>query len=107
MVAVLDLVPVVGSVIAGAVVALMALTVSVAACIATLGFFVTYKIIEDYLLLPKLIGKMVAVPAVVTVIAVLLGGALLGVAGALVSIPIAAAALLILQEVSIPRLDDA
>jgi predicted PurR-regulated permease PerM len=107
MVAVLDLVPVVGSVIAGTVVALMGLTVSVPVCVATVGLFVAYKLIEDYLLLPKIISRVVRVPAVVTVVAVLIGGALLGVVGALVAIPVAAAALLVLREVIIPRLDEA
>jgi predicted PurR-regulated permease PerM len=106
-VAVLDLVPVVGSVIAGAAVTLMALTVSPTVCVATACFFVVYKLIEDYVLLPKIIGRAMAIPAVVTVVAVLLGGVLLGVAGALVSIPVAAAALLIVREVSVPRLDQA
>jgi predicted PurR-regulated permease PerM len=39
------------------------------------------------------------------VVAVLLGGALLGVVGALVAIPAAAALLLLVQEVLFPRLD--
>jgi predicted PurR-regulated permease PerM len=107
MVAVLDLVPVVGSAIAGAVVALMALTVSPTVCAATVGFFVTYKLVEDYVLLPRIIGRAVAVPAVVTVVAVLVGGVLMGVPGALVAIPLAAAALLIMREVTVPRLDEA
>jgi predicted PurR-regulated permease PerM len=47
------------------------------------------------------------VPALVTVVAVLIGGALLGVVGALVAIPIAAALLLLAQEVLYPRLDRA
>jgi predicted PurR-regulated permease PerM len=50
------------------------------------------------------VALTVSVP-VATVMAVLLGGALAGVTGALVSIPMAAAVLLILREVSIPWLD--
>jgi predicted PurR-regulated permease PerM len=106
-VAVLDLVPVVGSVIAGVLVALMGLTVSLPVCVATVGLFVAYKLTEDYVLLPRIISRVVRVPAVVTVVAVLIGGALLGVVGALVAIPVAAAALLVLREVVIPRLDEA
>ena len=105
MVAVLDLVPVIGTLVAGVAVVAVALTVSVPTCLGVLGVLAVYKVIEDYLLLPKVIGRAVAVPAVVTVVAVLLGGVLAGVAGALVSIPLAAAALLILREVSIPWLD--
>jgi predicted PurR-regulated permease PerM len=106
-VAVLDLVPVIGSVIGGVLVSLVALTVSLPACLATIGFFVLYRFLEDYLLVPKIIGGVLKVPALVTVVAVIVGGALLGVVGALVAIPIAAAVLLLVQEVLYPRLDRA
>jgi predicted PurR-regulated permease PerM len=102
----LDLVPVVGSTIAGVVVALVALTVSLPVCIATIVFFVAFRLIEDYLLVPRIIGRAVNVPALITVVAVLIGGAVLGIVGALVAIPIAAAVQLIIQEVLYPRLDE-
>ncbi|MCV7011639.1 AI-2E family transporter [Mycolicibacterium madagascariense] len=100
-----DLVPVVGSTIAGVVVAAVALTVSLPVCIATIAFFVVFRLVEDYLLVPKIIGRAVEVPALTTVVAVLVGGALLGIVGALVAIPIAAALQLIVTEVLYPRLD--
>ncbi|MGO9925829.1 MAG: AI-2E family transporter [Mycobacterium sp.] len=105
-VALLDLVPVVGSTIAGVVVAAVALTVSLPVCIATTVFFVVFRLLEDYLLVPRIIGRAVKVPALITVVAVLIGGALLGIVGALVAIPIAAALLLLTQEVLYPRLDE-
>ena len=104
-VALLDLVPVVGSTIAGVVVAAVALTVSLPVCIATIIFFVVFRLIEDYLMVPRMIGRAVKVPAEVTVVAVL-GGALLGIVGALVAIPVAAALQLLTQEVLYPRLDE-
>jgi predicted PurR-regulated permease PerM len=107
LVALLDLVPVLGTAIAGIGVSLVALTVSWPVALATAGFFLVYRLVEDYLLVPRIIGKAVEVPALVTVVAVLLSGVLLGVVGALVAIPIAAALLLILREVASPRLDQA
>ncbi len=107
MVALLDLVPVVGSTVAGIVVALVALTVSVPVCIATIAFFIVYRLLEDYLLVPKVIGHAVEVPALVTVVSVLIGGALLGIIGALVAIPTAAAVLLLVREVLVPSQDQA
>jgi predicted PurR-regulated permease PerM len=106
-VAILDLVPVVGSTIAGVVVAAVSLTVSLPVCVATVVFFVVFRLLEDYLLVPRIIGRAVKVPALITVVAVLLGGALLGIVGALVAIPVAAALQLIMQEVLYPRLDKA
>ncbi|HEX4721867.1 MAG TPA: AI-2E family transporter [Pseudonocardiaceae bacterium] len=104
-VAVLDLIPVVGSTAGGVIVCLVALTVSWPVCIATIAFFLAYRAAEDYLLVPKIIGGVLKVPALVTVVAVLLGGALLGIVGALVAIPAAAAVLLLAREVLFPRLD--
>ncbi|CAM4140704.1 AI-2E family transporter [Kibdelosporangium persicum] len=105
VVAVLDLIPIAGALLAGVIVALMALTVSLPVCLATVGFLVAYQLIEDYLLLPKIIGRAVRTPAVVTLVAVLLGAVLLGVIGALVAVPIAAAILLMLTEIWLPYQD--
>lgn len=105
LVAVLDLIPIVGSTIAGVIVALVSLTVSFPVMIATVGFFIALRLIEDYLLVPRIIGRTVRVPALVTVVSVLLGGALLGVVGALLAIPVAAALLLVVRETVLPSLD--
>ena len=101
----MDLIPVIGSTIGGAVVSLVALTVSLPVAIATLAFYIAYRLAEDYLLVPRIMGSTVQVPAVVSIVAVLIGGALLGIVGALVAIPVAAALRLLLQEVAFRRLD--
>jgi predicted PurR-regulated permease PerM len=79
--------------------------VSVPAGLATAGFFVGYRVLEDYVLLPKIVGRAVRIPPLVTVVAVLLGFALLGVVGAFVAVPVAAAVLLVVREVAVHRLD--
>ena len=104
-VAILDLIPF-GSSVAGVIVALVALTVSLPVSVATLAFFAALRFVEDYLLVPKIIGRVLNVPAVGTLLAVLVGGAMLGVVGALVAIPVAAAIQLLTQEVLFPRLDE-
>jgi predicted PurR-regulated permease PerM len=107
MVAVFDLIPVVGSTVAGVIVSLVALTVSLPVAIATAVFYTVYRLLEDYLIVPRVIGKAVAVPATVTIVAVLIGGAVLGLLGALVAIPVAAAIDILLRETVFPRLDEA
>jgi predicted PurR-regulated permease PerM len=104
-VALLDLIPVIGSTIGGIIVTLVALTVSLPVALFTIGFYVGYRLAEDYLLVPRILGRAVKVPAVVSVVAVLVGGALLGIIGALVAIPAAAALRLWLDEVAFRRLD--
>ena len=105
-VALVDLIPVIGSYIGGAAVVLTALAVSLPVAIATLVFMIVYKLAEDYFIVPRVMGRTVQVPATVTLVAVLIGGALLGIIGALVAIPVAAAARLLLQEIAFRRLDN-
>jgi predicted PurR-regulated permease PerM len=105
-VAFLDLIPVIGSTVGGAVVSLVALTVSLPVALATLGFYIAYRLAEDYLIVPRIMGRTVEVPAIVSLLAVLIGGVLLGIVGALVAIPVAAAIRLLLNEILIHRLDN-
>ena len=104
-VALLDLIPVIGSTVGGAVVSLVALTVSLPVALATLAFYVAYRLAEDYLIVPRIMGRTVQVPAIVSLIAVLIGGVLLGIIGAFVAIPVAASIRLLLHEIAIRRLD--
>ena len=105
VVAILDLFPY-GSSVGGFVVALVALTVSIPVSIATVAFYIVFRLAEDYLLTPKIIGRAVKVPGGVTVVAVMIGGALLGVVGALMAIPVAAAIQLLVSELLFPKLDE-
>jgi len=79
--------------------------VSLPAAIATLAFYIAYRLAEDYLIVPRIMGRTVEVPAVVSLVAVLVGAVLLGIVGALVAIPVAAAIRVILNEVTFPRMD--
>jgi predicted PurR-regulated permease PerM len=85
---------------------LVALTVSIPVSIATVAFYIVFRLAEDYLLTPKIIGRAVKVPGGVTVVAVMIGGALLGVVGALMAIPVAAALQLLVSELLFPKLDE-
>ncbi len=105
-VAILDLFPY-GSAVAGVVVSLVALTVSIPIAIATVAFYIVFRLAEDYLLTPRIIGRAVKVSGGVTVAAVLIGASMLGVIGALAAIPIAAALQLLVQELLFPALDKA
>ena len=106
-VALLDIIPVVGSTVAGLAVTAVALTVSLPVALATVGFFVVYRLLEDYVLVPRIIGRAVDIPPLVTVVAVLAGATLLGLVGALVAIPLSAGVLLLVREMLFPRLDAA
>jgi predicted PurR-regulated permease PerM len=105
LVALLDLIPVVGSTIGGAIVALVALDKGVTILIATAAFYIVYRFIEDHLLNPLVFRRTVQVSAGLSIVATLIGGALLGILGALVAIPIAATIQVVLEKVTFPSLD--
>ena len=69
-------------------------------------YYVIYMQIESYVLSPRIMATAVKVPGPVVVIAALTGGTLLGLLGALIAIPVAAAILIIIKEVVIPAQDE-
>jgi predicted PurR-regulated permease PerM len=101
----LDLVPLIGATIAAVLVSLVGFTESVTIGLICLAFYVAYQQFENYVVYPRVMRRAVDVPAALTVVAALLGGALLGVVGALLAIPTAAAVLLVVRQVVIPRMD--
>ena len=99
-----DLIPLVGATIAAVAVSTLGFIDSLAAGFACVIFYVAYQQVENYVIYPRVMRRAVDVPAPVTVVAVLIGGALLGITGALLAIPIAAATLLVIRQVTIPRM---
>ncbi|MEY4992888.1 MAG: hypothetical protein RIS82_10 [Actinomycetota bacterium] len=98
----LGLIPLVGTISAAILVTLVALSVSPTIAIITGIYYVIYMQVEAYVISPKIMSRAVAVPGAVVVVAALAGGALLGVLGALVAIPVAASIMLILRQVYTP-----
>ncbi|SDS64060.1 Predicted PurR-regulated permease PerM [Friedmanniella luteola] len=105
LVAVLDIIPLIGATLAAVVVVIIGFSQSVTIGIAALIFYALYQQFENYVVQPRVFKKAVDVPGALVVIAALVGGSLLGIVGALLSVPVAAVGLLILREVAQPRLD--
>lgn len=103
-VAALDMVPLIGSTIGGIVVSLVALVVSWPVAIATAVFYIVFRVAEDYLIMPRAMKYAVEVHPLVTILGVVVGGALLGVIGALLAIPVAVAVGLLLEDAVFPRI---
>lgn len=66
-------------------------------------YYLIYMQVEAYIVTPRVMGRAVKVPGAIVVIAALAGGSLLGILGALIAIPVAAAVLLIIDQVVVPR----
>ena len=105
LVALLDLVPLVGSITGAAIVCLVCLANSLTVGIAALIFYAVYETLEGYVIYPRVMRSSVDVPEYLTIVAVLLGGAIGGIVGALLALPIAAAVLLLAREVWVRRQD--
>jgi predicted PurR-regulated permease PerM len=105
VVAVLGLIPLIGGAISAGVATLVGLLTDPKIGIACLVYFIVYQQVENYLVYPRIMQRSVNVPGAVIVIAAMVGGSLLGIVGALLAVPTAAAILLIVREVIQPRLD--
>ena len=100
-------IPLVGHFIGMTIVTVVSLTDSLTTAAIALGAYIVYVQIENYIITPRIMRKSLAIPGLVTIIAALLGASLLGLVGGLLAVPIAAAVLLILDEVIFPRADQA
>lgn len=107
LVAVTDLVPLVGATIGAVIITLVAFTAGVQAGVLTGVYYVAYQQFENYVLYPRIMKRSVDVSPAATVVAVLVGGSLLGVLGALLAIPIAFAVQLVVRELVLPHQEQA
>jgi len=93
-----DLIPLVGATLGAIVVALATLTVNFPlATIIWIAFIILWQRFEDYVIQPLVYGRALHVNPLVTIVAVLAGAQLLGILGALIAIPTAAAIQIIIS----------
>lgn len=88
----LDAIPNIGSLVATVLPTLLALTQSVKTAIIVFAIILVYNQIEANLLSPRILGDKLKVPPVLTMIAILIGGALFGIVGIILAIPLAGTA---------------
>ena len=95
-----ELIPMVGPLLSAIPAIVVALTVSPGLALATAVFFLAQQQFENHLLVPKLMERQVGVSAVTVIVALLIGGSLLGIVGALLAVPTAAALQVIIDELT-------
>lgn len=105
VVALLDVIPMIGATLGAVVVTAIAFATDIKTGIICAIFFIVYQQLENYVIYPRVMSRSVDIPGAVTVIAALVGAALLGVVGALLAIPTAAAILMLVREVYVRRQD--
>jgi predicted PurR-regulated permease PerM len=100
-----SLIPLVGTVTGSAIIVLVCLFASPLTALVAAIYYIVYMQAEAYVLSPRIMNRAVSVPGAVVVIAAVAGGSLGGILGALVAIPVAASAIIVIQKVVFPRQD--
>jgi predicted PurR-regulated permease PerM len=99
----LDLIPMVGATVAGAILVLAALTQGVTAAVIMLLIVLVYQQVENYLLQPTILGKAADVSGFFVIASVLVFGTLLGAVGAIIAVPIVASIQIVVRELTANR----
>jgi predicted PurR-regulated permease PerM len=103
VVALLDVIPMIGATLGAVIVTLIGFATDPHIGLYCLIFYVVYQQFENYVIYPRVMSRSVNLPGSIIVIAALVGAGLLGVIGALLAIPTAAAITLLVKEVFMPR----
>jgi predicted PurR-regulated permease PerM len=89
--AVMDAIPIVGVAIATVPAALLAYTQSLTTAIIVVAAYVAYQQLENHVIVPKVYSETLKVSSFAVLVAVVIGGELLGIIGVLLALPMAAA----------------
>ena len=98
-----ELIPVVGPILAAIPAVAVAATVSLNKVLLVVVFFIIQQQFENHVLVPKVMERQVGVSAVTVIVALLIGGKLLGIIGAILAVPSAAILQVVLAEIIAAR----
>ncbi|HEU5258512.1 MAG TPA: AI-2E family transporter [Vicinamibacterales bacterium] len=93
-----ELIPIVGPILSAVPAIIVALSVKPTLALAVIVFFIAQQQLENHLLVPKIMQRQVGISPVFVIIALLIGGSLLGVIGAILAVPTAAILQVLLEE---------
>jgi predicted PurR-regulated permease PerM len=93
-----EMIPVIGPILAAIPAVAVAFSVSPQTALITVVFFAIQQQIENHLLVPKVMERQVGVSATTVIVALLVGGSLLGIMGALLAVPTAAIIQVVVKE---------
>ena len=93
-----EMIPIVGPILSAVPAIAVALSVGPTLALGVIIFFVGQQQLENHLLVPKIMQRQVGISPVFVIIALLIGGSLLGVMGAILAVPTAAILQVLLEE---------
>lgn len=97
---VLELVPYVGPTLSAIPAIIIALTISVNHAFLTLLLYFLIQQFENYLIVPKVMEKSVNLHPIIIILAIIIGGKLAGIMGAMLAVPVAAIISIVLDDVN-------
>jgi predicted PurR-regulated permease PerM len=102
-----DLIPVVGAFIGAAGVAMVTAFQGPGVVIAAVALLLAYQLVENFVIAPRVMNRAVDLSPVAVIVAILIGGSLAGLFGALLALPVAAMIKIIVIELLVPeRIDE-
>ena len=102
-----DLIPAVGAFIGAAGVAAVTAFQGPGVVVAAVGLLLVYQLLENFVIAPRVMNRAVDLSPVGVIVAILIGGSLAGLFGALLALPIAAMIKVIVLELLVPeRVDE-
>jgi predicted PurR-regulated permease PerM len=93
-----EMIPIVGPILSAVPAVAVALSVKPTLALGVIAFFFAQQQLENHLLVPKIMQRQVGISPVFVIIALLIGGSLLGVIGAILAVPTAAILQVVFQE---------
>jgi predicted PurR-regulated permease PerM len=92
------MIPIVGPVLSAIPAILVALTRSPALALGVLVFWIVQQQFENHVLVPRVMSRQVGISSVVVIAALLVGGSILGIVGAILAVPTAAILQVLFEE---------
>lgn len=99
----LEVVPVIGPIISAIPAILLSLTISPVLAAGTAAMFFVIQQLENHIIVPQVMRKAVGLNPLVVILAIAVGGRLLGIGGALLAVPIVVVGQIIVTDILIAR----
>lgn len=98
MAGILEIVPTIGPIVSAIPAIIVALTISPGLAVSIALFYILLQMVENNILVPKIMEKAVGLNPIIIIIGVLIGSKFLGIVGALLAVPFIAMVLIIIKS---------
>lgn len=95
-----ELIPYIGPILSAIPAIIIALTISLKTAVFALFLYFLIQQLENYLIVPKVMEKSVNLHPIVIIVAIMIGGKILGISGSILAVPIAAIFSIILEDIN-------